>query len=541
MPVRATTLKRDPASGNWKARKAIPTAIRDAYATANGPRHEAKFSAPASEREQDAKALFAEWHASIEAQFKAIRDKQDGVGGTLNRKEAHALAGRWYTWFIEHYEPILDTLKVDQWMDALADDMDAIWRAHFDDGAGGLLRFDWEGHQKARLKVLAVIAKNSNADAFLAISGEQLKPSAREEFLSALLPDLNAALVLLKRRSGGDYTPDPRPQRFPTRNKAAGLRPTELFAAYVLASKPAKNTVIRWRNIFTQLDTFFPGRDAGSLTDEDAFKWREDLRKRLSDKSVNEGYVVAAKAVFNWAVNERKLSHNPFTSLKASSAAKRKVKVRERSFRDSELKTILEATVAPTPPRMTARRIASRRWVPWLLIYSGARPGEICQLRKEDVKQVKGAWALCLTPDAGTIKDHEARTIPIHEHLIEQGFIEFVKAAPKGPLFYDPNLLRKEDTDPTNPRRHPAEKARMVLAEWVRDLGVDDPDISPMHAFRHTWKTNALHAGVDKVVRDFVQGHKPETVGDAYNQLEGDKGFAILQRELKKYPRIQLT
>ena len=40
-----------------------------------------------------------------------------------------------------------------------------------------------------------------------------------------------------------------------------------------------------------------------------------------------------------------------------------------------------------------------------------------------------------LTPEAGTMKTGKARTVPIHAHVIEQGFIEFVKLRGKGPLF----------------------------------------------------------------------------------------------------------
>lgn len=32
-------------------------------------------------------------------------------------------------------------------------------------------------------------------------------------------------------------------------------------------------------------------------------------------------------------------------------------------------------------------------WVPWLLAYTGARPGEISQLRREDLRKVQGPRA----------------------------------------------------------------------------------------------------------------------------------------------------
>lgn len=540
MAVRTATLRRDQSSGSWKARKAIPTDIREAYSVEYGAKHEAKFSASATTPERDARAVFAEWHATIEARFKGLRDKAAGKGQTLSHQQRFALIGDWHNWFAEqHAEPG----KEADWEGYASLHFDAVaavcQRFVDSDQSADLEEFDWAEHPQARPLVLAQVASAARVDAFLADKLEALAPESKEAFLLDLAPELGVALNRMKRRAGGDYSATVSPERFPTRNRTAGLKPTELFKEYVLTKKPAANTVIRWRSIFEQLDRFFPGRDAGSLTDTDAFAWREDLRKRLSDKSVNEQYVAAAKVVFNWALAERRLSHNPFASLKATQA-RRAPKTRERSFRDAELQTILTATLQPPPPRMQAHHSAARRWVPWLCFYSGARPGEICQLRKEDVIQERGRWALRLTPEAGTIKDKEARTVPLHEHLIEQGFIEFVKGHKGGALFFDPALLRRAGDDPTNPRRHPAEKVRMRLAEWIREIGVKDTAISPMHAFRNTWKTNALHAGIDKVVRDFVQGHAPETVGDAYTQLEGQKGFEILVRELAKYPRFEV-
>jgi hypothetical protein len=56
--------------------------------------------------------------------------------------------------------------------------------------------------------------------------------------------------------------------------------------------------------------------------------------------------------------------------------------------------------------------------------------------------------------EAGDVTGNTARTVPLHEHLIEQG-VTFAKAKGKGPLFYDPDGRRKVDDDPTNPRRRP--------------------------------------------------------------------------------------
>ena len=114
------------------------------------------------------------------------------------------------------------------------------------------------------------------------------------------------------------------------------------------------------------------------------------------------------------------------------------------------------------------------------------------------------------------MKGNVARVVPLHEHLVEQGFIAFTQAKGRGPLFYDPGGRRKADTDPTNPTRQPWTKARDKLSEWVRSLGVDDPGISPNHAWRHTYKRRAARAGIERRIRFAMCGHTSKEEGDAY-------------------------
>ena len=113
---------------------------------------------------------------------------------------------------------------------------------------------------------------------------------------------------------------------------------------------------------------------------------------------------------------------------------------------------------------------------------------------------------MLFTPAAGPMKTRKPRAVPIHEHLIEQGFIEFVKTRGEGPLFYEP---ADEDgqSDPLNPRRPRSVSVRSRLAEWVRKQGVTDKELSPNHAWRHTFKQIADRVGISGVCRTT---HRPQ-------------------------------
>ncbi|TAH65349.1 MAG: hypothetical protein EWM45_15345 [Rhodopseudomonas palustris] len=61
---------------------------------------------------------------------------------------------------------------------------------------------------------------------------------------------------------------------------------------------------------------------------------------------------------------------------------------------------------------------------------------EVIQLRKQDLRNdPEHGWILRLSPDAGSIKNNKYCDVPVHEHLVATGFIDFVKAAKGGHLF----------------------------------------------------------------------------------------------------------
>lgn len=68
----------------------------------------------------------------------------------------------------------------------------------------------------------------------------------------------------------------------------------------------------------------------------------------------------------------------------------------------------MKASLAYEKPTSPTER--TRRWVPWLGAYSGARPGEITQLRGSDIEDRNGFYVMKLTPDAGTMKTRKIAT-----------------------------------------------------------------------------------------------------------------------------------
>jgi integrase len=165
-----------------------------------------------------------------------------------------------------------------------------------------------------------------------------------------------------------------------------------------------------------------------------------------------------------------------------------------------------------------------------------ARAGEITQLRGIDIEARGDFHVMRLTPDAGTTKTRKTRIVPIHEHIIEQGFLEMVQEVGSGPLFYNPQKTPRANVDPLKPSRSRASTARAHLSDWVRELGVTDPEVRPTHAWRHTFKQTAERVGISETVHDEITGHEQASEGRKYSVPTVDDMAAAL----KKFPRYQL-
>src|SRR5262249_10268303 len=101
--LRMVSLRQD-SRGNYSARKRLPDDVREDYGHLYGARFEAKFSAPAHLGKQNALQRFRLWEAEVESRIEAIHKAQRGEGIDLDHKNAVALAGEWYNWFVARYE-----------------------------------------------------------------------------------------------------------------------------------------------------------------------------------------------------------------------------------------------------------------------------------------------------------------------------------------------------------------------------------------------------------------------------------------------------
>ena len=253
MTIRMTSLRRAP-NGDWFARRMIPEDVREAYRAAFGVSQEARFRSPAGTREGQAKQEFRDWDAEIASRIERMRAEARGEGlPSLTHRQAHALAGQWYIWWVGQYEE--EPGDPEQW-DLMADAYEtAISQFSRGDEAD-----DSPRSPAVRRSVHRALTSLGRVEEFLQGHRMVLSGDAKATFLDTLEGEFIAALATLRRRSGGDYRQDRRPEKFPKVDRSMAipstLRPSVLrtsgltawsaFQLWIEERKPAPSSVNRW-------------------------------------------------------------------------------------------------------------------------------------------------------------------------------------------------------------------------------------------------------------------------------------------------------
>ncbi|UNZ50411.1 tyrosine-type recombinase/integrase [Agrobacterium tumefaciens] len=394
---------------------------------------------------------------------------------------------------------------------------------------------------EARRRAIDTLLPIIDVYGFLSSKAVNLSETSFRAFIDGLPTVIHNVMEALAANAQGNYADNGMENAYPkwsAENPAIGLAKRERQAARsqlpdalsltglvddwwkeAQALGKSESTLESYSNCFRLLSNFLGHDDAARVTQEDVIRYKdhrlttinEKTKKPVSPKTVKGSDLTAFKSVFDWAVANLKLSSNPASGVTVKLG--KRIKVRERDFTDEEAQAILRGAnsvdLGPEPARSLETRLA-KRWVPWLCAYSGSRLGELIQLRKEDFRQEAGAWIIKVTPEAGTVKNNQYRDVPVHTHLVEMGFMDFVQSAKVGYLF----MTIKGDAT----FRGVWQSKKNRLAEFAREY-VKDRNVAPNHGWRHTFKSKGFEAGIQEKVLDAICGHAPANVGRSYGSV----------------------
>jgi len=511
MVLQMSRPSRHPKTGVYWFRKAVPADVRSLV----GKREITRTLRTKDPNE--ARIRHAEVAAEIDRHWKALRSPAI----TLSHKEVVALAGTWYAEFVKDMSDFPGPPDV--------------WHH--------MARVEREVRESGKLEQWS----GSSVDQLLAREGLHVDADTRARLMEQLSTAHEQAAEHLKRNAEGDYSPDPKAGRFPA--WAAPASPTDGREKPDMGKKITLSALLEgwWReaertgrkqstydsfsHAIKSLIKFIGHDDADRVTPDNVIAFKDHLLssvnpkngKPLSTQTIKNSYLAGLNVVFKWALANRKLATNPAVGVTLK--VTKKAVTRSKGFTDKEASAILQACDALMRGQEKPKTFAAKRWVPWLCAYTGARVGELAQLRKEDVRQEGEHWVIRITPDAGTVKTSQARDVVLHAHLIEKGFPTFVATCPPGPLFLTPAKATGDILGPLG-------GVKNRLAEFARQY-VTDMEVKPNHGWRHRFKTLARNADIDQSVRDAIQGHGPSSVADSY----GNVAIEAMVKAMAKFPR----
>jgi integrase len=257
----------------------------------------------------------------------------------------------------------------------------------------------------------------------------------------------------------------------------------------------------------------------GDLPPEDV---TPDHVRRYRDKLDDSGHsrIVVTKSlerlrsVFATAVAEGKVATNAFYKIEARGHGRGKVSDRRMPFSREQIKVIL--------CRLGELR-HDDRMVMKLMIYHGARPAELCQLRTVDVLDVDGISALRLTDEAGSLKTASSeRSIPIHPACRAEVLALAERRRERGKaLLFDYEFIKSKGN-----RSH---RFSERISRWLRNrIGITDKRVVAYSA-RHSFKDMCRATAMPEYIANQLMGHVLAR-GDA-----GGYGVGVSMAELDRW------
>jgi integrase len=365
----------------------------------------------------------------------------------------------------------------------------------------------------------------------------KVESEARGFLLSAFSVALGDAFRSRQLQATGNYAKDKSAEKYPAwqsdrkEKPKAGSTKNSLTALVEDWWKEAKadgrkqSTYDSYRNTMKKLVAFLKHDAVSRVTPEDIVRFKDfRLENGVSTKTVKDSDLAGLKTIFGWAVMNRRAAIDPVAGLTVKASKPRKL--RQKGFYDEEASAILKHAKNYVPGAEASKLASAKRYVPWLCAFTGARVGEMLQLRKQDVRREGKHWVLHITPEAGTVKTNEARDVVLHGQVIDIGFLKFHEAAQPGHLFISP-------ADTELGIGNATKTARNKVTLFVREV-VKDRRVNPNHGWRHRFKTIGIDLEIAKRVLDSIQGHAPTSVSEEYGEVSiTAKAIAIA-----KFPHI---
>ncbi|QFU75353.1 site-specific integrase [Halioglobus maricola] len=252
----------------------------------------------------------------------------------------------------------------------------------------------------------------------------------------------------------------------------------------------------------------------------------------LSATSINERMKRLGK-LWEWATEAEAYSGpNPFRSK----TLRLPEKPRERGrYTEEDLKVLFSSPLFAC--KEYRRGPGGRKSWWWLIIlglYTGARVGELAQLRLEDVQTVDGVMCLSINDEGDKSVKTPAgiRLVPVHPELLRLGFEEYLlhlKQRGHNHILPYPNENTEDPAQRCSKWFGGTYRANELPAGWsLKNL--------VYHSFRHTFINRAIkEQGIDTMVVQSLAGHTLEGMGESRRYATGRFRMETLNQSMASY------
>ncbi|MGD8109664.1 tyrosine-type recombinase/integrase [Vibrio sp. TRT 17S01] len=238
-------------------------------------------------------------------------------------------------------------------------------------------------------------------------------------------------------------------------------------------------------------------RQFSGLSGTQAIKLNKELGlATLSEESVKD-YSQKMSGFFEWCVLNELTDINPFKAIRFKK--QRKDSAAKSAYSSADLHKLFS-----TPVHCEKDFIHPYYyWLPLIGYFTGARLNELCQLYKADIYRKEGIWVLQIDDrfTGQKLKNLTSRRIvPIHQRLIDIGFIDFVTSVQHDRLF--PELRDSRDGF--------GSAASKWFSRFKTRLGFEKGQ--DFHSFRHTVATQLKQKQVSHIAAGSILGHAQNNI-----------------------------
>ncbi|UAL42007.1 tyrosine-type recombinase/integrase [Shewanella inventionis] len=257
------------------------------------------------------------------------------------------------------------------------------------------------------------------------------------------------------------------------------------------------------------------------ITSADAMTYRDALLTQARSYKSNKEYLAAIFQFFKWCQLMNYCTSNPFESVTVGQKPKAKPNQARDRWTHIELKRLL---------RSSSFKVSTTdfKWVTRLMLYGGLRPSEACQLKPGDIKLIDGVHCISID-DSGAaqrLKNLNAkRYVPVHQRLLEQGFIAFVdqRKSTHTQLFDYKPVGIIEDWSKTYCKQ---------LAKLQTEIGIQANQRPTSYGFRHTFIDEMKQLDISEHIVAQIVGHANPNI--TFSRYGKDINVAALLKDIER-------